>query len=48
MLYDVIILLHTSQMTNGDVIEPTLPAAEEVPSPTFLEEDSKADPLDES
>ena len=35
-------------MTNGDVIEPTLPAAEEVPSPTFLEEDSKADPLNES
>ena len=32
-------------MTNGDVIEPTLPAAEEVPSPTFLEGDSKADPL---
>lgn len=28
-------------MTNGDVIEPTLPAAEEVPSPTFLEEDSE-------
>ena len=35
-------------MTNGDVIEPTLPAAEEVPSPTFLEGGSKADPLNES
>lgn len=35
-------------MTNGDVIEPTLPAAEEVPSPTFLEEDNKEDPLNES
>lgn len=35
-------------MTNGDVIEPTLPAADEVPSPTFLEEDSKEEPLNES
>lgn len=35
-------------MTNGEVIEPTLPAAEEVPSPTFLEKDSKVDPLNVS
>lgn len=27
---------HTSQMTNGDVMAPSLPAAEDVPRPTFL------------